>query len=627
MKGTIKKSLRLLAVSAVLAVVSLRVDTAVAQAVDATLTLAQPAPGVSYAIDHLRNSDNPRVALLISNQERGLSTERLANARSAAYSWEIFLLGLQLPYVTVNDGDLGKGLDRDFDLLIMPSAESLSGGQRKSVLRFVERGGGVIASGALGRLDDRGRDSDDSFFSDLTGAEYVSRVPQQPYGLLHTISAGTPVGQGVPPGFRLNIAAQDNLSAARPVTALALGTPYSYSGRDDARLADLTLMVLNQREKGRVLWTRFGPQDVSRERAHQAAYQRMMVNAIAYLTGARSAAVRPWPNAARSAISVVSLPTVGFDPLAYLSGYDEFISLLASRRIPATFFVTSNEAVGFPDVISSMADNGEIAIAAESDDVLLGQPLEVQAGRLASSQSALGGTFRGLYPPGGYHDGNTLRAAVEGGFNYVLLPTTNSLVPSVVRWWEDVDYRALQVATETVDLAFLRSRRRGTQKAPRAIEPTPAIVVPLDHGTVPYPVRFREIEQAGGLFVLPFYPESERAGSNRTGQLQETLALADERGTWAATLNEVLHWWTSMNSVGIDLMDADDDIFSFDVNNRSGETLYGLTLELGLGDVGFQSLESDGLDAELIPGDFEGTYLLVINRLPTGTSHFRVNLF
>ncbi len=621
--------MRLLAVSAMLVILAAPAQRAGAQAVEATLSLSQPAPGVSHSIDHLRDLNNPRVGLLISGQTRGMSDERLASVRSAAYAWEIFLLGLQLPYITLSDGDLGRGLSKDFDLLIMPSAESLSGGQRKAVLRFVERGGGLIASGALGRFDDRGRETENSFFEDVTGAELVVRVPQQPFGLLHTIDAGTPVGQGVPPGFRLNIAAQANLSAARPITAMALGTPYSYSGRDDARLSDLTLILLNQREKGRVLWTRFGPQDVSRERAHQAAYQRLMVNGIAYLTGSRTASVRPWPNAARSALSVVSLPTVGFDPLAYLSGYDEFIGLMASRGVPATFFVSTDEAVGFPDLVDSMVDIGEIAVAAESDDVLLGQPFEVQSGRLVSSRNVLGGTLRGLYPPGGYHDGNTLRAAVESGFSYVLLPTgSNSLAPSVIRWWEDVDYRALQVATETVDLAFLRSRRRSTQQAaPRTIEPTPALVVPLDHGTVEYTTRFNEIEKAGGLFALPFYPESERAGSDRTAQLREVLTLADERGAWMATLHEVLRWWTAMNSVSVDIVESDDQVFSVELNNRSGETLYGLTLELSLADASVQSLDAGGLNAEILPGDQPGTFLLIISRLPTGMNHFTVNLF
>lgn len=623
----IKHSVRLLALTLVLAL-GLPLSAG-AQAVDATLTLAKPAPGVSHTVGDLWDSEKPRVALMVSEQARGLSTLESSRVRDAVYYWEVFLLGLQVPYMTVSDSEVAKDLShKDYDLLIMPAADALSGRQRKSILKYVDRGGSVIASGSMGRYDERGRDADDSFFAELLGAELVTRIPEQPFGLLHSVDAATPVGQGVPPGFRLNLAAMPGLTAARPVTGMALGTPYSYSGRDDQLMSDLSLMMFNRKGDGSVLWTRFGPQDVSRERAHQAAYQRMMSNAMAHLTGARSVSVRPWPELARSAVAVAALPTVGMAPLQYMSGWEEFLGLLQTHRVPATFFVTTDEAVGFPDLVAAMGQSGEVAIAAESDNVLLGQPLEVQAGRMARASGSLGGTQVGLYPPGGYHDGNTLRAAVEGGYNYVLLPNGQSLAPTAVRWWEDVDYRALQAtATEQVDLAFLRSRRRQAREPRReVVPPNPAVLMPLDAGMTDFVTRFHEVERAGGVYILPFYPESDRAGSVKTGELLDVIGLAQERGTWMATVNEVLRWWTLRNAVSVDVVESAGDIFSIELNNQSGEAISGLTLELNLGDVGFDSLQGD-LTGDLVGGDLEGTYLLLLDRVPNGTSRVTLNLF
>ncbi|MBO6574811.1 MAG: polysaccharide deacetylase family protein [Rhodothermales bacterium] len=618
-----KERLTSLLAAAVL-VFAFAAPAAQAQAVDATLTLNQPAPGVAHLTGDLFDVDEPRVALLVSEQARGDNELTRARARDAVYYWEVFLLGLQLPYQTVGDGDVAKISHKDYDLLIMPVADALSSRQRKALLKFVDRGGSVIASGDLA-TDDRG----DTFFAELLGSELVSRVPEQPFGLLHSIDTATPVGQGVPPGFRLNLAPMGTLTAARPIEGMALGTPYSYSGRDDVRLADLTLAVLNRRGDGFAMWTRFGPQDVSRERAHQAAYQRMMVNAMARMTGARTVSVRPWPELAQSALAIAALPTVGFEPLSYLAGWEEFLGLLNMEGMPATFFVTTEEAAGFPDIVAEMGRLGEVAVAGESDNVLLGQPYEVQEGRMARSRNTLGGVQVGIYPPGGYHDGNTLRAAVEGGFNYVLLPGANSLAPTTVRWWEDVDYRSLQAtATEQVDLAFLRSRRRAQREPTRreALEPTPAVLMPLDAGTQDYVTRFNAVERAGGLYVLPFYPESERAGSVRTGQLRDVLAMAQERGTWTATVNDILRWWTQMGGISVAVADGPDEEFVIDVTNRGNESVSGVTLELHLGDVGFDNLEGD-VGANLVAGDLDGTYLLLIDRLPTGTSRFSLNLF
>jgi hypothetical protein len=104
------------------------------------------------------------------------------------------------------------------------------------------------------------------------------------------------------------------------------------------------------------------------------------------------------------------------------------------------------------------------------------------------------------------------------------------------------------------------------------------------------------------------------------------IGLAAERGTWMATVNEVLRWWTQRNSVSVDVVDSDSDVFMINLNNQSGEAISGLTLELNLGDVGFNSLEGD-LTGDLVAGDLEGTFLLLLDRVPAGTSRVTLNLF
>lgn len=609
-----------------LAICALGAGRAGAQAVDATMSLARPGIGVAHTFNMLQDVDRPAVVLVRPSSWSGQDAISASAGRDAVYSWEVFLLGLQIPFQTIDASQLGRSVPKGTKLLVVPAADALGDRQRRTLLRWVDQGGGLIASGRFGAIDERGRAVADRFFTDMLGAEAITRLPDQPFGLLHGVDARTPVAGGIDPGFRLNISAQRPLLAARPITGLSVGQPASYSGSDDARLAEGTLMILNERGKGRVFWTRFNPQDVSRERDQQLVYQRLAVNAIAYVTRTPGVSIEAWPNGSRSVLSIAALPSVGFDALGFLGGWNDFSDLLRETSTRATFFLSSREAVGFPQFVTDLTSIGEVATAGPGDDVISGLPHDVQAQRLAAARNEIGASGGlGVYPPGGFYDGNTVRAVLEEGFGYLLLPAGWSLAPGLTRWWDDVDYRAVRASTESSDLPFLTAR--AAQPVQAANDPTaePVIGMPLDPGVLEYPARFAEVNAAGGLFVLPFYPEMTRNGSGRFRELRETISLAQNADTWTATLGEVAQWWSDRSHVWLQSMTSDRDGLDIEIVNDLDEAVEGITLLLSTGTADFDTYDLDGLEVEMAPADIAGSRRVIIQRLPPGSTRLRFN--
>lgn len=116
-----------------------------AQALHPDINLTRPTAHTMNRLDVLRNA-RPVVALYNGIESADdVSPRSQQTVRDAVYYWELLLLGLNVPYVPLRERDLARGIDRDIRLLILPAAEVLSEKQQRQILRYVERGGGVIA--------------------------------------------------------------------------------------------------------------------------------------------------------------------------------------------------------------------------------------------------------------------------------------------------------------------------------------------------------------------------------------------------------------------------------------------------------------------------------------------------
>lgn len=587
-------------------------SAALAQPVQKFVTLQAPARTVATDLSELLADGKTRVALYSATQTKTYVGGNARLVDDAVYFWELLLLGLRLPYDSIDDRDIDRRIDNDYEILIMPVAEALSDRQKRRLREYVKDGGNIIASGRFGLFDEQGNRTDGGFFREMVGAEFVENVPAQPYGYLQSLTGKGPVSAGVDPGYQLNIAAQQPLAAARPVEGLGLGRVVTYSPADQVAFDSLTTAVYNQSEDGHVLWTRFHAHEISRADMQQYMWQRLVVNSIVDMTGGVSVSVAPWPNAHPMALSVAVLPTVGYDPLAFSGGVTQLLDILATARVPGSFYLTSTELSSLNDLRNRLITAGEIGVTAESDRVLKGQPMEVQRDRIMKAKRDLGiETLHGIYPPGGFFDGNTIRVMDDLAVDYLILPGLDSWAPGELDWWNHVDYRERLNQDEVIEEepqvelfvpgggAASNQQPQPTGPPPKTL-PDPVATVSIIEGIAPsFEESYRLVRDVNGHYVLPYYPETYSARTTSATDLERTLARARSERAWIATVSDALIWWRQRQSIRPLIVSLGRQEMHIDVHNDSESIVDGAVLEIKMGDRRFRNMRVAGGEGDV----------------------------
>lgn len=415
---------------------------AIAQTVPPGITALQPMQGLSNNISALRSAPNPMVLvhrprLAPADVER--AEERLTLNVQA---WEFLLLGLGIPYRLIESPENARQVP-GARILILPGSEVLSPAERSAVESFVRRGGGLIAQGRTGIFSPRGTADGDAFFRTVFGAEHVTDIPPQPTGVFQILDGSHPITAGMPPGYLQNLRPIAPFTVARTVEAQAVGRILPYERPDPDPYIGHTLALYNTLGQGRVYWTRYLTIDVSNDVVQARKFVIANINALAWLTGAPTIALRPWPNGSLSAFSIAVLPVIG--TLSALDrGMERLLNAFQQAEVPATFFLDAEVVSDIEPTVRRMASIGELAMSSLDAQVIARLPLQRQTSSISAGVRILRalGPVSGIHPVVGYYDHNTLRAIEDQEFRYLLrFPPHASAVPELLELAEDADFR------------------------------------------------------------------------------------------------------------------------------------------------------------------------------------------
>lgn len=119
----------------------------------------------------------PWAALLVSEQTRQFHAFEDIAERFLPHVLGVFRAAMEehLPLDLVNDWDLTPERLSRYRVLILPGAAALSDAQVEAVRRFVEGGGGLVATGETSLCDELGRPRDDLALADVLGVSYRGR--------------------------------------------------------------------------------------------------------------------------------------------------------------------------------------------------------------------------------------------------------------------------------------------------------------------------------------------------------------------------------------------------------------------------------------------------------------------
>lgn len=123
----------------------------------------------------------PWAALLVSEQTRQFYAYKSVADHFLPHVFGAFRAGMEehLPLTLVNDWDVTAEALGKYKVVMLPNAAALTSEQALALRRFVETGGGLVATGETSLCDDLGRAGGDFALADLFGVHYAGR-PKAP---------------------------------------------------------------------------------------------------------------------------------------------------------------------------------------------------------------------------------------------------------------------------------------------------------------------------------------------------------------------------------------------------------------------------------------------------------------
>ncbi|MFZ2322172.1 MAG: hypothetical protein WAV89_00605 [Ignavibacteriaceae bacterium] len=101
-------------------------------------------------------SAQTKMAILYSGYTEKFTDNNSPKVINQITIWELFLMEEKIPYAVIYDRDLESGISDDFDILILPSVNSISLGELKSMKEFLKEGKSILSVGSKLSLDENG---------------------------------------------------------------------------------------------------------------------------------------------------------------------------------------------------------------------------------------------------------------------------------------------------------------------------------------------------------------------------------------------------------------------------------------------------------------------------------------
>jgi peptidoglycan/xylan/chitin deacetylase (PgdA/CDA1 family) len=304
---------------------------------------------------------------------------------------------------------------RENGVLVLPSAVALSDAEKTAILAFRDKGGGVLATWAAGTRNERGDWLGWQFLNAL-GATVISEYPNDSDARQLILNGESPVSHTHPAGQRIWLN-----KTTEPMLRLK---SERIAGRlmNWARIPDEA-----RRDEGAIVYSEVYP---SGGRSVVFAFAESVWAEQPLLTGVyiddtlkwllhepviiKSA----WPEGKRAA-QVIEMDTEeGF------ANALNFNAMMKAAGLRPTYYILTSVAKQFPEVLSQLAKDGEIAYHGDIHISFKGQPAATQERRLATMRSELLAALpsarnaNGFRAPTEGYDAQTERLLVQLGIRH-----------------------------------------------------------------------------------------------------------------------------------------------------------------------------------------------------------------
>ena len=194
--------------------------------------------------------------------------------------WELLFLNNKIRYDVIYDSDLESGVSaKDYHTIIFPYTRAISNKGYNSVIKYLDRGGSIVAFGEFGIYDEKknyiGLDRLESLF----GVIHSSNISEKNMSSYLDLSDYPPLTNNISKKSDIQITAKNSpvLVEAISQNTISIGKMKIDSGKNEI---DRSLIVLKTKAQSKLLWFSFDPTEVIGGREDSKSIEHIIKNAI-----------------------------------------------------------------------------------------------------------------------------------------------------------------------------------------------------------------------------------------------------------------------------------------------------------------------------------------------------------
>ncbi len=562
-------------------------------------------------------ADDYKIGILYSDNTEKLLPEGSTWLSDNMASWKKSLAQHKLKYTVFHDSDIEKGRFSGYHLLILPGCKSMSDEEVNSIKRFIDKGGSIFSTSGTASFSADGKWRGWEFFSEVFGLKFIKEIRKEEMSRLLTLRGGFPMTTAIPTGFPLKIAAWDLPISMQVLEPRVQQVSYWYNYKRDTVLVKEGLVkscgsAYGSYGSGRFVWLGFELNSVLGTQDDFAEFDKFVHNSLNWLLYSPTAGIQDWPGSYRSAAIVTTV--VSGQP----QNIRNLISQYKAQGVKPIILIDPAVAETDPQLVRECAKIGEIgavvdigylAFASDTSNKLNDYITQFAKIKAASDQlKAIAATeITALAPLYGFFDDNTVLAAAQTGFKYLLTDSlSNRSVPKVVIKGS----HSVLILPKTGRDDFEVIRDLGLSQP--------------EFQVYTYDEDIEKTIFEGGLYVFKAHTEVQGTPEN-AGVIKNVIdSIKAKKNMWFTSPQELYDWWTKRNKIEMRIETRSSSRVAVTLSNSGKETVTDFIVSIDMQiSVDHIKISSEIIGTTIPPYSFDRnsrSILMQIKKLSPGES-------
>ncbi len=223
-----------------------------------------------------------KIAIHFSNATEIIEPDKLLE--KITY-WELLFINNKIKYDVIYDTDLESGLSaEDYHTIIFPYTRALSNTCYNSVVKYLDRGGSIVAFGEFGIYDEKSNYIGLDRLESLFGVIHSGNISEKDMSSYLDLIEYPPLTNNISKKSDIQITAKNSpvLVEAISQNTISIGKIKTEAGKNEY---DRSFIVLKTNPQSKLLWFSFDPTEVIGGREDSKSIEQIIKNAIVWFSG------------------------------------------------------------------------------------------------------------------------------------------------------------------------------------------------------------------------------------------------------------------------------------------------------------------------------------------------------